>query len=47
MCTMIKGAKQLGFPTRGLHIAGPGVKCLLFEGEVNESGPGDPTFKIL
>jgi hypothetical protein len=42
MCTMIKGAMLLGFPAD----AGAPPKCLLWTAEVNESGPGDPTFKV-
>ena len=40
MCTMIKGARQLGF-----KVIAPPTKCKLWTGEVNESGPGDPTWK--
>jgi hypothetical protein len=40
MCTMIKGARQLGF-----QASGPApIKCALWNLEVNESGPGDPTW---
>jgi hypothetical protein len=46
MCTMIKGAEQLGFKVNLLHLGPPAVKCLAFQGEVNESGPGDPTFPL-
>ena len=41
MCTMIKGALQLGFEPK----ANPPVKCTLWMAEINESGPGDPTWK--
>jgi hypothetical protein len=41
MCTMIKGAMQLGFPA----AADAPIKCALWSLEVNESGPGDPTWK--
>jgi hypothetical protein len=40
MCTMIKGATALGFAA----VAVPS-KCTLWAAEVNESGPGDPTWK--
>jgi hypothetical protein len=40
MCTMIKGAVALGFES-----AGSPAKCALWNLEVNESGPGDPTWK--
>lgn len=46
MCTMIKGATQLGFKTNIGKLGLPGFKCLLFENEVNESGPGDPTWQL-
>jgi hypothetical protein len=39
MCTMIKGALQLGF--KKVHSP---LKCVLWALEVNESGPGDPTW---
>lgn len=41
MCTMIKGALALGFEPS----AGSPPKCALWNLEVNESGPGDPTWK--
>jgi len=40
MCTMIKGSLQLGF-AQGNEIP---AKCAPFMLEVNESGPGDPTW---
>ena len=42
MCTMVKGALQLGFQPTGKTLA----KCLLWQHEPNISGPGDPTFKL-
>ena len=41
MCTMIKGALDLGFGA----AAGSPPKCALWNLEPNESGPGDPTWK--
>lgn len=41
MCTMIKGALQLGFAAS----AGAPARCAPWLAEVNESGPGDPTWK--
>ncbi|MCA1830977.1 MAG: hypothetical protein LC663_05650, partial [Actinobacteria bacterium] len=43
MCTQIKGALQLGFQLK----AGASVpaQCAPWMVEVNESGPGDPTWK--
>jgi hypothetical protein len=41
MCTMIKGALQLGFPAS----LGAPTKCAPWILEPNESGPGDPTWK--
>ncbi|MHB8512240.1 MAG: hypothetical protein ACYDCC_08650 [Actinomycetota bacterium] len=38
MCTMIKGAKQLGFTGEAP------AKCAPWMHEVNQSGPGDPTW---
>jgi hypothetical protein len=40
MCTMIKGAFQLGFPALG----GAPAKCAPWMLEPNVSGPGDPTW---
>jgi len=39
MCTMIKGAVQLGFSTRSVP-----AKCDVWMAELNQSGPGDPTW---
>jgi len=46
MCTMIKGAGMLGFAT-AIDRLGPlgSAKCQVAMVEVNESGPGDPTWK--
>ena len=41
MCTMIKGAFSLGFQPLG----GSPSKCLIWNAELNESGPGDPTWQ--
>ncbi|MCA1831354.1 MAG: hypothetical protein ABR548_13060 [Actinomycetota bacterium] len=46
MCTMIKGALQLGFGTT-LDVATAAPKCAPWSAEVNESGPGDPTWSPL
>jgi hypothetical protein len=40
MCTMIKGAVQLGFRAGSVP-----AKCAVWMAEVNQSGPGDPTWK--
>jgi hypothetical protein len=46
MCTMIKGAEQLGYKVNLNGLGPAGLKCLLFQAEVNQSGPGDPTFPL-
>lgn len=42
MCTMIKGALQLGFEAATATPA----KCVPWMVEINESGPGDPTWEL-
>ena len=44
MCTMIKGALQLGFAPRATDLVTP-LRCLPWTAEINESGPGDPTWQ--
>jgi hypothetical protein len=43
MCAMIKGAFELGFGST-LDPVTATPKCATWAGEVNESGPGDPTW---
>ena len=42
MCTMIRGARSLGFKPAGKSFA----KCALWSLEPNQSGPGDPTYAL-